>query len=70
MRTSGTNGEGIETKSMLNITGGEVASYAYDDAINSKGDMTISGGSTVSLSSYTGGTGGPGGPGGGRPGGF
>jgi hypothetical protein len=44
VRTSGTNGEGIETKSVLTITGGEVASYAYDDAINSKGDMTISGG--------------------------
>ena len=44
VRTSGKNGEGIETKSELNITGGEVASYAYDDAINSKGNMTISGG--------------------------
>lgn len=44
VRTSGTNGEGIETKSTLNVTGGEVASYAYDDAINSKGDMTISSG--------------------------
>ena len=44
VRTSGNNGEGIETKSALTITGGEVASYAYDDAINSKGDMTISGG--------------------------
>ena len=44
VRTSGENGEGIETKSALNITGGEVASYAYDDAINSSGDMTISGG--------------------------
>jgi hypothetical protein len=44
VRTSGTNGEGIETKSKLSITGGEVACYAYDDAINSKGDMTISGG--------------------------
>ena len=44
VRTSGTNGEGFETKSKLNITGGEVASYAYDDAINSKDDMTISGG--------------------------
>ena len=44
VRTSGNNGEGIETKSTLTITGGEVASYAYDDAINSKGDMTISGG--------------------------
>jgi len=44
VRTSGNNGEGIETKSTLNISGGEVACYAYDDAINSKGDMTISGG--------------------------
>ncbi|MBP5338283.1 MAG: carbohydrate-binding domain-containing protein [Prevotella sp.] len=44
VRTSGTNGEGIETKGVLTITGGEVASYAYDDAINSKGNMTISGG--------------------------
>ena len=44
VRTSGENGEGIESKSEINITGGEVACYAYDDAINSKGDMTISGG--------------------------
>ena len=44
IRTSGSNGEGVETKSELNITGGEVASYAYDDAINSKSTMTISGG--------------------------
>ena len=44
VRTSGYNGEGIETKKELSITGGEVASYAYDDAINSKGNMAISGG--------------------------
>ena len=44
VRTSGYNGEGIETKSTMNISGGQVASYAYDDAINSKSDMTISGG--------------------------
>ena len=44
MRTSGYGGEGIETKKELSITGGEVASYAYDDAINSKSTMTISGG--------------------------
>ena len=44
VRTNGNNGEGIETKNCLSITGGEVASYAYDDAINSKSTMTISGG--------------------------
>ena len=44
VRTNGNNGEGIETKKELAITGGEVASYAYDDAINSKSTMTISGG--------------------------
>lgn len=44
VRTSGTNGEGIETKKELSITSGEMASYAYDDAINSKSNMTITGG--------------------------
>ena len=44
VRTNGYNGEGIETKSTMNISGGQVASYAYDDAINSKSDMTITGG--------------------------
>ena len=44
VRTSGNSGEGVETKGTLEVTGGEVASYAYDDAINSKSTMTISGG--------------------------
>ena len=44
VRTSSTNGEGIESKSTLDISGGEVASYAYDDAINAKSHLTISGG--------------------------
>jgi hypothetical protein len=44
VRTSGANGEGIETKKELSITGGEVGSYAYDDAINSKSHSTINGG--------------------------
>ena len=52
VRTSGTNGEGIETKSTLNISGGEVASYAYDDAINSKSHMTISGGYIFALGQH------------------
>ena len=42
--TSGRNGEGIESKSTLDITGGEVAVTAYDDAINSASHLTISGG--------------------------
>ena len=44
VRTTGNKGEGIETKKAFSMTGGEVASYAYDDAINSKSTMTISGG--------------------------
>lgn len=36
--------EGIESKSVLTISGGEVYSYAYDDAFNSGSDMIISGG--------------------------
>ena len=44
VRTSGTGGEGIESKSTLTVSGGEVASYAYDDAINAKSHLTISGG--------------------------
>lgn len=44
VRTSGYNGEGIESKKELRINAGEVASYAYDDAINSKSTMTINGG--------------------------
>ncbi len=42
--TSGAGGEGIESKSTLDITGGEVAVNAYDDAINSSSHLTISGG--------------------------
>ena len=42
--TSGYNGEGIESKNTLNITGGQIIVNSYDDAINSAQDMTISGG--------------------------
>ncbi|MBQ2190535.1 MAG: carbohydrate-binding domain-containing protein, partial [Paludibacteraceae bacterium] len=41
--TSGAGGEGLESKSTLNITGGEIAVNAYDDAINSASTLTISG---------------------------
>lgn len=44
LHTSGTNGEGIESKKEIKISGGEIASYAYDDAINSTSNMTITGG--------------------------
>lgn len=42
--TSGRNGEGIESKNYLNISGGHVTVNAYDDAINSGQNLTISGG--------------------------
>ena len=42
--TTGAGGEGIESKSTLDITGGEVAVTAYDDAINSASTLTVSGG--------------------------
>ena len=48
--TTGTNGEGIECKNTLEITGGEVYVNAYDDGINSAQDMTISGGYVYSRS--------------------
>lgn len=38
------NHEGLESKSAINISGGQVYVKASDDAINSAGNMTISGG--------------------------
>lgn len=49
--TSGRNAEGIESKSYLNISGGHIAVNAYDDAINSAQDLTITGGYVYALSS-------------------
>lgn len=49
VRTSGYNGEGIESKGTLDVSGGSVMVSAYDDAINSSGDMTISGGTVVAV---------------------
>ena len=50
VRTKGANGEGIESKGTLNVSGGNVQVSAYDDAVNSAGDMTISGGDIVAVS--------------------
>ena len=49
VRTSGNNGEGIESKGTLDITDGTVLVSAHDDAINSSGDLTISGGTVVAV---------------------
>ena len=49
VRTKGYNGEGIETKSILTITDGNVMVSAYDDAINSAKDMYIKGGSVTAI---------------------
>ena len=42
--TAGRNAEGIESKSTITISNGQVTVNAYDDGINSAGDLTISGG--------------------------
>ncbi len=49
VRTSGYNGEGIESKGTLEISGGSVMVAAYDDAINSSSDLTISGGTVIAV---------------------
>ena len=48
--TTGTNGEGIESKNTLEISGGEIFINAYDDGINSAQDMNINGGYVYSRS--------------------
>lgn len=47
VRTAGTKGEGLESKGTLTISGGSVQVYAYDDGLNSAGDMNIAGGTIV-----------------------
>lgn len=42
--TTGRNAEGIESKNYLNIDGGHITINAYDDAINSAQDLTITDG--------------------------
>ncbi|MBR6286744.1 MAG: carbohydrate-binding domain-containing protein [Bacteroidaceae bacterium] len=49
VRTTGNNGEGIESKGTFEISGGTVMVSAHDDAINSSGDLTISDGTVVAV---------------------
>ena len=42
--TGGEGSEGIESKNKITISGGNVQSYCYDDAINAASNITISGG--------------------------
>ena len=49
VRTTGKNGEGIESKSTMTINDGSIQVSAYDDAINSTGDLYITGGSIVAI---------------------
>lgn len=49
VRTTGSNGEGIETKGTLTITDGDIQISANDDGINSAGDMFIKGGSIIAV---------------------
>lgn len=47
--TGGEGSEGIESKSTMDITGGTVRAYCYDDALNSSSAMTISGGTVFAM---------------------
>lgn len=52
VRTTGGDGsEGIESKSILTISNGNVKVYAYDDAINSASHLYIKGGTIYTFSS-------------------
>ena len=45
--TEGYNAEGIESKAVMTISDGTVTVNAYDDGLNSKGDMFIKGGNVT-----------------------
>ena len=47
VRTKGSKGEGIESKATLTINDGTVLVSAYDDAVNSAGDLYIKGGNVT-----------------------
>ena len=45
--TTGRNGEGIESKKIMTISGGTITASTYDDCLNSAGDMYIKGGTVT-----------------------
>lgn len=47
--TGGEGSEGIESKSTMDISGGKIQAYCYDDALNSSAAMTISGGTVFAM---------------------
>lgn len=49
--SGGDGAEGLESKSTMNLSGGEIVVSAYDDAINSSGRLTISGGKVYAYAS-------------------
>lgn len=49
VKTTGNGGEGIESKTTLGISGGNLFVQAYDDAINSSSHMYISGGNVTAI---------------------
>ena len=44
VKTTGINAEGIESKSTMQISDGNITVESYDDGLNAKSDITISGG--------------------------
>lgn len=47
--TGGEGSEGIESKITMNISGGNIMAFCYDDALNSSKAMTISGGNIFAM---------------------